>query len=74
MDILIHLGAFRDLRHEIDASGTILILAIVFDVPVLGAFLWIKVQTDILIVAIAVVATLAIFALEYLFLRAKTAA
>ncbi|NIO39209.1 MAG: amino acid permease, partial [Burkholderiales bacterium] len=74
MDIVIHLGVFRHLRREINASGIILVIAIAFDVLVLGAFLWLKIRSDILIVFIAVVATLAIFALEHVFLRAQRAA
>ena len=45
MDIVIHLGVFRHLRHEIKANGFILLLAIAFDVLVLGAFFWIKIQS-----------------------------
>ena len=71
MDIFIHIGVFRHLRHEIAASGVILILAIVFDVLVLIAFIWIKIQTDYLIVLIAVVSTLAVFTLEHVYLRAE---
>ncbi|MBT8435211.1 MAG: APC family permease, partial [Gammaproteobacteria bacterium] len=74
MDIVVHFGVFRHLRHEINASGLILILAIVFDALILGAFLWIKSQTDIVIVFVAVIGMLIIFAAEHVFLRANKSA
>jgi len=71
MDIVVHLGVFRYLRHEINANGMILILAIIFDVLVLGAFLWIKIQSDIVIVIVAFICMLLIFTAEHVFLRAS---
>lgn len=71
MDIVVHFGVFRYLRHEINANGMILVFAIIFDVLVLGAFLWIKSQTDIVIVIVAFICMLLIFAVEHVFLRAR---
>jgi amino acid transporter len=69
MDIAIHWGVFRYLRREVRANPVILIVAIVFDIVVLGAFLAIKVETDILIVVVALIGLVVIFAGEWLFLR-----
>ncbi|MBT8434776.1 MAG: amino acid permease, partial [Gammaproteobacteria bacterium] len=74
MDIVVHFGVFRYLRHEINANGMILVLAIIFDVLVLGAFLWIKIQSDIVIVIVAFICMLLIFVAEHVFLRASTPA
>ena len=69
MDIVVHFGVYRHIRHEIQASAVILILAIVFDVLVLAAFLWIKAQTDMMIINAAIIGMVAIFVGEHFFLR-----
>ena len=74
MDILIHWGVFRRLRHEIGASGWVLIAAITLDTLVLGVFGAMKLQSDPLIVGFAVAAIAAVFAYERLFLSAWIAA
>ena len=69
MDIAIHWGVFKSLRKEIDANGAILITAILLDVIILGAFLWVKMQSDMLIIWASSVGLILIFAGEYLFIR-----
>ena len=71
MDIAVHWGVFRYLRHKINANAFVLITAMVMDVVVLGAFLMIKAQTDTLVIYVAIVAIIFIFAAERLFLRTK---
>lgn len=73
MDILIHWGVFRRLRHEIGANGWVLIAAIALDILVLGVFGVMKLQSDPLIVGIAVAAIAAVFAYERVFLSRWTA-
>ncbi|WP_341482719.1 APC family permease [Aurantimonas marianensis] len=73
MDILIHWGVFRRLRQEIGASGWVLVTAIALDTLVLGVFGATKLQSDPLIVVIAVVAITAVFAYERIFLSRWTA-
>ena len=68
MDILIHWGVFRRLRHEIGARGWVLIMAIALDTLVLGVFGAMKQQSDPLIVVIAVIAITTVFAFERAFL------
>lgn len=68
MDILIHWGVYRSLRHEIGAAGWIMILAIVLDAVVLGVFTAIKLDSDPLIVVFAVLAMAAVFAFERFYL------
>ena len=69
IDIAVHWGVLRYLRKEIQASIFILIFAIVFDIIILGAFLMIKVQTDLLVVYISIMAMVSIFGLEKLYLK-----
>ena len=73
MDILIHWGVFRRLRHEIGAKGWVLIGAIALDALVLGVFGAMKLQSDPIIVVIAVGAIAAVFAYERVFLSRWTA-
>lgn len=68
MDILIHWGVFRRLRHEIGARGEVLIAAIVLDTLVLGVFAAMKLQSDPLIVIVATIAMAAVFIYERIFL------
>ncbi len=72
MDIAVHWGVFRYLRKEIKANAAILIVAIVMDVVVLGAFLMIKAQTDMLVIYVSIIFMAAIFAGERFFLRRKS--
>lgn len=69
MDIAVHWGVLKHLREEIDANVTVLVTAIALDLTALGAFLWIKANSDIWIIIIAAVSIGAIFLLEWLFLR-----
>lgn len=68
MDMLVHWGVFRYLRHEIGASGAILIFALVFDAIVLVAFTAMKLVSDPLIVLYAVIGIVAVFVYERLYL------
>lgn len=69
MDIAVHWGVFRYLRKEINANGFVLISAIIFDVIVLGAFLIVKAQTDIMVIYAGVIGMAAIFIGERIFLQ-----
>lgn len=68
MDIGIHWGVFRKLREDVAARAWILIMAIIFDVAVLIAFLGVKGRSDPGIVAMALVGIAAIFGFEKYFL------
>jgi amino acid transporter len=69
MDIIVHWGVFRYLRKEINASAFILIAAILLDIVVLGAFLMIKAQTDMMVIYAAFTGIILVFAGERVFLR-----
>ena len=71
MDIAVHWGVFRYLRKEINANGFVLISAIIFDVIVLGAFLIIKAQTDMMVIYAAAIGMAVIFIGERIFLHAN---
>lgn len=69
MDIAIHWGVYRHLRHDVDAKGWVLLSAIALDAVALGAFLAIKSAADPVIVIIGIAAIAFIFAFELFYLR-----
>jgi len=68
MDALVQWGVFRRLRNEIGASGGVLIAAIALDLLVLSVFGAMKLESDPLIVAVAIAAIAAVFVYERTFL------
>ena len=73
MDMLVHWGVFRHLRHEIGANGVVLLCAMVFDGLVLVAFTAMKLGSDPMIVLYAAVAISAVFIYERIYLKRWTA-
>jgi len=73
MDMLVHWGVFRHLRHEIGASGAILLSALAFDAIVLAAFTTMKLGSDPMIVFYAAVAITVVFIYERIYLSRWTA-
>ncbi len=72
MDIAIHWGILRHLRSRIDVRPTIVVTAIVLDVIVLAAFLWVKASEDTLILIVAAAGIALIVAGERLFMWSHT--
>ena len=68
MDIEIHVGVLRYLRHEVGAKAWILSCAIAIDSVVLVAFLIIKGRVDPAIIVISIVMIAAIVGFERFFL------
>mgnify|MGYP001132373624 CR=1 FL=1 len=73
MDIGIHWGVLRHLRKNVDANPAILISAIVLDLVVLVAFLWVKVQSDMLVIWTSLIGLALVFAGEKFFLKVHEA-
>ena len=71
MDIVIHWGVFKHLRDDVGAKAPILLIAIVFDVVALTAFVALKAMSDPLILAFAVSGLVGIYALEFFYLKQK---
>ncbi|MCF6092502.1 APC family permease [Microaerobacter geothermalis] len=69
MDIIVHWGVLRHLLDKIKANPYIVITAIVFDVVVLSAFLWVKATTDIFVIVASFIMMLLIFFAEKFFLK-----
>src|SRR5680860_45739 len=73
MDIGIHWGILKNLRKDIEVKSCVIVTAIILDLIVLGAFLWIKVSSDILVVIVAAVLMILIFTGEKWFLKKNDA-
>ena len=71
MDMVIHWGVLKHLRKEVQANAFILVTAIFLDAVVLGALLWIKAQSDMMVIYAAIVGMIAVFAGERWFLNGK---
>lgn len=69
MDIAIHVGVYRHLRDDVGARAPIPIAATILDAVVLAGFLWVKIESDPLIVVISVLGVAAVFAFERFYLQ-----
>ncbi len=72
MDIAIHWGFFRHLRNIIKFNPLIPVIAIVMDVIILAAFIYIKFLKDPFVLIVAVVGILLVILGERLFMRSHT--
>lgn len=72
MDIAVHWGILRRLRHDIGASAIVLGAAITFDLVVLGALLIVKAQSDLLVIYASLIGIAVIFGGERFFLRRQS--
>ncbi|HEY9203798.1 MAG TPA: APC family permease [Sulfurimonas sp.] len=68
MDIAVHWGVLRYLRKEVNANIWILLTAIVLDLVVLIGFVWFKLASDLMVIAVAGVCMLLILIVEAIFL------
>jgi len=69
MDIIFQWGVLMRIRRKIKAKASILVVALMLDVIVLSAFLWLKATTDLLIVILAIFFIAFIFIGEHVFLK-----
>lgn len=72
MDIAIHWGLLRHLRSRIDVKPAIVVTAIVLDVIILSAFIWVKAFADPLILGVTAAGIAAVVIGERLFMRSHT--
>lgn len=72
MDIAIHWGLFRHLKNKVKFNPIIPIIAIIMDVVILGAFLYLKYITDPFVIIVATIGIIIIFLFQYLFMKSHT--
>jgi amino acid transporter len=68
MDIAVHWGVLKHVREDVNANRWIPSTAIVLDIAILAAFVWMKATSDILVIWVALGGIAVIFAGERLFL------
>jgi amino acid transporter len=68
MDIAVHWGVLRFMRKEVSVRAWVPITAIVLDVAILTAFIWVKAVHDPIVLGVAVAGMVIIFGGERLFL------
>jgi amino acid transporter len=69
MDLAIHWGLLRHLRNRVEIRPTIVVTAMVLDLIVLGAFVWVKASADALGLWVAAAGIVLIVAGERRFMR-----
>ncbi len=72
MDIAIHWGLYRHLKKEVKFNSLIPLIAIVMDIAVLSAFLYIKYLNDPLVLIVAAIGIILIIVAERLFMISHT--
>jgi amino acid transporter len=68
MDAIVHWGVLRHLRKETGAKAPVMIIAMVLDILVLVAFIWVKVKSDPFVVIFTLAGIVLIFIGEAVFL------
>ncbi|SFM45175.1 APC family permease [Salibacterium qingdaonense] len=69
MDMIVHWGVWKHLKKETGANPAIVVTALLLDAIVLGAFVYVKIQSDLLIVIVSLLFILATFGGEHWFLK-----
>jgi len=72
MDIAIHWGLFRHLKKEVKFNPIIPIIAILMDIVVLTAFIYLKYISDPFVLIVAAIGIALIFLSQYLFMKSHT--
>lgn len=72
MDIAIHWGLFRHLKKEVKFNSTIPIIAILMDVIILSAFIYMKYLNDPFVLIVSAIGIILIFISQYIFMKSHT--
>jgi len=72
MDIAVHWGVLRHLKKAIEVNPVIPVMAIVLNLIILGGFLWVKGNSDPLVLIVAAAVMAAILITEFFFLRNRS--
>lgn len=72
MDIAIHWGLFRYLKKEVKFNPVIPIIAIVMDIVILSAFIYLKYVNDPFVLVVAGIGIALVFLFQFLFMKSHT--
>ncbi len=68
MDMIIHWGLFRNLRGRVKANRFIVFTALILDIIVLFAFIWVKIYSDLLVVILSLIFVVIVYIGQKMFL------
>ena len=72
MDIAIHWGLFKYLKKEVKFNPIIPIIAILLDVVILAAFIYLKYVNDPFVLIVAAIGIALIFLSQFIFMKSHT--
>ena len=72
MDIAIHWGLFRYLKKDVKFNPIIPIIAIVMDIVILSAFIYLKYVNDPFVLVVAGIGIALVFLFQFLFMKSHT--
>lgn len=72
MDVAIHYGTLRHLRDRVPVRRWVLVTAMILDVLILGASVWVKASTDVVGLAASGAGIVIIVLGERVFMRSRT--
>jgi len=72
MDMVIHYGLCRKMKDKISANKKIIWAALIFDIIILGAFVYVKLMSDWLVVLVSVMIIIALIIMQSIFMKQKT--
>ncbi|MFD2212563.1 APC family permease [Metabacillus endolithicus] len=72
MDMIVHLGVLKHLRHKVGANPIIVTIALVLDGVILSAFIWVKIKSDLFVVVVSGIIVTLLFVVEKVYLNRKS--
>jgi len=72
MDMIVHLGVLKHLRHKVGANPIIVTIALVLDGVILSAFIWVKIKSDLFVVIVSGIIVTLLFVVEKVYLNRKS--
>lgn len=72
MDMIVHFGVLKHLRHKVGANPIIVTIALILDGVILSAFILLKIKSDLFVVIVSGIIITLLFVVEKLYLNRKS--
>ncbi|MCM3409375.1 APC family permease [Metabacillus litoralis] len=72
MDMIVHFGMLKHLRHKVGANPIIVTIALILDGVILSAFILLKIKSDLFVVIVSGIIITLLFVVEKLYLIRKS--
>lgn len=72
MDMIVHFGVLKHLRHKVGANPIIVTIALILDGVILSAFILLKIKSDLFVVIVSGIIVTLLFVVEKLYLIRKS--